>query len=238
MRSVSDGGGELGRRRRRRVAAAAVAWLASAASAQEEVSFPTADGGVVHADAYGAGERGVVLAHGGRFDKASWAPQARALAAAGLRVVAIDFRGYGESRGGATLPESDDGLRFDVLAAVRWLRGGGAKSVAVVGGSMGGGAAAEAAIEAPGAIDRLVLLAHSAVAQPEKIGGRKLFVTCRADLTFEGKPRLARIRDQFERASEPKQLVVLECAEHAQYLFATPLGESLLATLRDFLLAE
>lgn len=39
------------------------------------------------------------LAHGGRFKKVSWAPQARVLAAAGFRVLALDFRGYGASRG-------------------------------------------------------------------------------------------------------------------------------------------
>jgi hypothetical protein len=43
----------------------------------EHVSFPTQDGGVVHADLYGKGDHGVVLAHGGRFNKESWATQAR-----------------------------------------------------------------------------------------------------------------------------------------------------------------
>ena len=46
------------------------------AAAQEHVSFPTDDGGVVYADVYGKGERGVVLAHGGRFNKDSWEKQA------------------------------------------------------------------------------------------------------------------------------------------------------------------
>ena len=72
--------------------------LAGIAAAQERVSlstvsFPTEDGGLVYADVYGKGERGVVLAHGGRFNKESWAEQARALADAGFRAVAIDFRG-------------------------------------------------------------------------------------------------------------------------------------------------
>lgn len=52
-------------------------------SPPEPVRFETRDGGVIHADLYGAGERGVVLAHGGRLDKESWAKQARELAAAG-----------------------------------------------------------------------------------------------------------------------------------------------------------
>src|SRR5687768_14814894 len=65
----------------------------------EHVQFPTQDGGVVHADLYGSGERGVVLAHGARFEKQSWSKQAQELAAAGFQVLAIDFRGYGESSG-------------------------------------------------------------------------------------------------------------------------------------------
>jgi hypothetical protein len=55
------------------------------AVAQQHVSFPTQDGGVVYADTYGKGERGVVLAHGGRFNKESWKKQAQALVKAGFR---------------------------------------------------------------------------------------------------------------------------------------------------------
>src|SRR5688572_28868816 len=80
-------------------------WAATSVRAQERVSFPTPDSGVVVADVYGAGNRGVVLAHGGRFNRASWKPQARAIAAAGFRVVAIDFRGRGESRAGRAGPD-------------------------------------------------------------------------------------------------------------------------------------
>ena len=79
----------------------AVVVLTAAAAAQELVSFPTEDGGVVYADVYGQSERGVVLAHGGPFNKESWAKQAPVLVKAGFRVMAIDFRGYGRSRGGA-----------------------------------------------------------------------------------------------------------------------------------------
>jgi pimeloyl-ACP methyl ester carboxylesterase len=53
--------------------------LPAIAVAQEHVSFPTQDGGVVHADLYGKSDRAVVLAHGGRFNKESWKKQAEAL---------------------------------------------------------------------------------------------------------------------------------------------------------------
>jgi pimeloyl-ACP methyl ester carboxylesterase len=66
----------------------------------EQVSFPTQDDGIIYANLYGKGDWGVVLAHGGRFTKESWEKQAQALVKAGFRVLAIDFRGRGQSRGG------------------------------------------------------------------------------------------------------------------------------------------
>ena len=69
------------------------------APAQRTVSFVTDDGGRICADLYGRGSNAVVLAHGGRFNKESWRRQALALASAGFRVMAIDFRGFGCSKG-------------------------------------------------------------------------------------------------------------------------------------------
>jgi len=73
--------------------------LSALAAAQGGISFPSQDGGLVYADLYGKGDRGLVLAHGGRFNKESWEKQARVFAASGFRVLAIDFRGYGHSTG-------------------------------------------------------------------------------------------------------------------------------------------
>ena len=198
-------------------------------------SFQTKDGGIVHADEYGTGERGVVLAHGGRFTKESWQRQAAALVDAGFRVVAIDFRGRGRSRGPATDPNGD-AVHHDVLAAVAYLRRNGAKQVAVVGASFGGIAAAEASAEAPGEIDRLVLLAHGPIDHPERVTGRKLFILARDDANDAG-PRLPRIRDQYERSSEPKQWVVLDGSAHAQFLFETDQGDRLMKEILRFLTA-
>lgn len=56
--------------------------VAANVHAQEPVSFPTVDGGVIFASVYGAGAKGLVLAHGGAIhNKESWALQARELAA-------------------------------------------------------------------------------------------------------------------------------------------------------------
>lgn len=205
----------------------------------KEVSFSTQDGGLVYANLYGNGERAVVLAHGGRFTKESWDKQARVLVKAGFRVLAIDFRGRGKSRGAKEPNPNDDGVRYDVLAAIRYLSGNGAKSISVIGASFGGGAAAEASIEAKeGEIDRLILLAHSPIANPEKMKGKKLFILTRDDFSGDNKiPRLPKIRDQYEKAAEPKELVILEGSAHAQFIFETDQGERLMQEILRFLAA-
>ncbi len=211
----------------------------SSVQAQEHVSFPTRDGGLVYADVYGKGDRGVVLAHGGRFNKESWKKQAQTLNAAGFRVLALDFRGYGPSRGPGDADPLSAPLHFDVLAAVRYLRKAGARTVSVVGASMGGGAAADASIAAePGEIDRVVLLAGASLDGPsEKMKGRKLFILSRDDLGPGDVPRLPKIRAKYERAPEPKEWVVLEGSAHAQFIFETDQGERLMREILRFLSA-
>jgi len=210
---------------------------AAGAAGPRHVSFRTHDGGLVHADVYGDGARGVVLAHGARFDKESWSKQARALAGEGLRVLALDFRGYGDSTGPGQADPMTAPLRYDVLAAVRWLKADGAKTVSAVGASMGGWAVAEAALAAPGEIERIVFLAS----WPERnspigeLKGRKLFITARDDRDGTGALRLPNIRAAFERAPEPKRLVVLDGSAHAQFLFETGQGERLLREIEKFL---
>src|SRR5688500_1930111 len=143
--------------------------------AQQLVTLWTPDGGILQADLYGEGKRGVVLAHGGRFDKSGWQKQARVLADSGFRVLAIDFR--------RKCLYDDACLAVDVLAAVRYLRLEGAQTVSVVGASLGGGGAARATIEAnEGEIERVVLLAHMLIDAPERMTGRKLFIVARDDL--------------------------------------------------------
>jgi pimeloyl-ACP methyl ester carboxylesterase len=211
--------------------------LAGFIAAQERVSFSTQDGGLVYADVYGKGDRGVVLAHAGGLTKESWKKQGRALAQAGFRSVAIDFRGEGESRGGTQTLPPDEGRHFDVLAAVRYLRKTGATTVSVVGASMGGDYAAEAAEAEPEAIDRLVLLAAGAYTPLIRMKGRKLFIMSRDDIIGDNKPRLPKIREQYEKAAGPKEFVILDGTAHAQRIFATDQGERLMREILRFISA-
>ena len=199
--------------------------VAGVATGQRSVSFPTQDGGLVQADLYGTSDRGVVLAHGGRFKKDSWEKQAQALVAAGFRALAIEYREEGAHGG------------IDVLAAIHYLRKTGARSVSVVGASMGGDFGAEAAEEEPAAIDRLVLLASGAYTPLLKMKGPKLFILARDDANAEG-PRLPKIRAQYEKALEPKELILLDGSAHAQFLFETDQGERVMREILRFLTSK
>lgn len=236
----------LARTKIKLVAATIILMAASAALAQNSrdtkavtpvaVSFATEDGGTIFGDLYGKGKRAVVLVHGGRFNKESWAKQAPELVDAGFRVLAIDLRGYGKSTG----PGQEDifaaPLHLDVLAAVRYLRDNGAKSVSLLGGSLGGGASGDAVAHArPGEISRLVTLAgfwsHK---RGEHINVPLLVIITREDANSEGL-RLPRIQREFDKVPSKKKLVILDGNAHAQFMFDTPDSEKIMRMIIKFL---
>jgi pimeloyl-ACP methyl ester carboxylesterase len=207
--------------------------LTTLAVAQQTISFPTQDGGRICADLYGTSDRGVLLAHGGRFNKESWRDQAHALVSAGFRVLAIDFRGFGCSSGPGQA--DDPPFENDVLAAVRYLKAQGAKTVSAVGGSFGGGAAGDASIKsAPGEIDRVVFLGAAPNLPADKLKSRVLFIVARDDANDAGL-RLPGIRAQYEKAPQPKELIVLDGSAHAQFLFQTDQSDRVMREILRFL---
>jgi pimeloyl-ACP methyl ester carboxylesterase len=209
--------------------------LTKLAVAQQTISFPTQDGGRICADLYGKGERAVVLAHGGRFYKESWRDQARVLVSAGFRVLAIDFRGFGCSSGPGQSDFDNAPFENDVLAAVRYLKTHRVKTVSVVGGSFGGGAAGHASIKSvQGEIARIVFLGAAPNLSAEKLKSRTLFIVTRDDANDAG-PRLPGIRAQYDKAPQPKELIVLEGSAHAQYLFQTDQGDRVMREILRFL---
>jgi pimeloyl-ACP methyl ester carboxylesterase len=217
---------------------AAALWIAQPALAQKTISFPTEDGAVISANLYGSGTRAVLLVHGGRFTKESWAPQTPVLVAAGYEVLAIDLRGFGQSHGPGEPDPSDAQLALDVLAAVRYLHTHGAKTVSIIGGSMGGSAAGDASIAShPGEIDRLVLLGAAPGGPAEKLRSPTLFIVARDDASADGL-RLPGIRAQYEKAPQPKKLIVIDGSAHAQYLFQTDQGDRVMHEILSWLLKQ
>lgn len=184
------------------------------------IAVTSADGTVLEADTYGEGSSAVVLVHGKVFDKESWAPQAEALAQAGLHVLVPNLRGYGKS-GGSKDPA---GFPQDIAACVAALRAGGAASVSVLGASMGAVAAGKAV--STGLVDdlaTLILLSPRAMPAPEKLrAGHIGFVVSEDEDCY---PEV----EMFHAAApEPKTLHVVPGDAHAQFIFRTDAGAALL----------
>ena len=208
------------------------------APAQEPVHFNAKDGWTIYGDLYGKGPRAVLLVHGGRFNKTSWTKQAQTIAKQGFTVLAIDLRGVGLSKDGPPNKRNDIAMPLDLLAAIRFLQGNGAKSVAIVGASMGGNLAEEALrLSQPGEIDRIVFLAHGAYGPAQALKVRKLFIVARNDIGPGNVPRLTRIQAQYDQAPDPKELIVLDGDAHAQFLFETDQAGRLTSEMIRFLTA-
>jgi len=193
----------------------------------QEVSFAASDGGEVHAHLLGQGEHAVVLAHGAVIDKESGQTLADELAEHGLRVLAVDVRGYGR----ATPGTEGDALWPDGVGAAKFRRDQGAERVSALGASMGGGAVGRASVEAPqGTFHKLVLLAAAPIAEPARMKATSfLFVASREERL------LARVEQQYEAAPEPKRLEILEGSAHAQHVFRTAQAETLTGLIIDAL---
>jgi pimeloyl-ACP methyl ester carboxylesterase len=103
---------------------------------------------------------------------------------------------------------------------------------------MGGAAAGDASIYSrPGEIDRLVFLGSAPNEPAEKLKSASLFIVARDDANEDGL-RLPGIRKQYEKAPEPKQLIILEGSAHAQFLFQTDQAERVMNEILRFLSAK
>jgi len=207
------------------------------AVAQAPFTLTTVGGDTLPSMSYGDGSRGVVIvSHGGYSTNRAWAAEAQHIAAAGYHVIVFETRGAVRLRSGQETDCLYDAgcMAADVMVAVRYLRQAGARTIAVLGASAGGGAASQASVDAPGEIDRLILLAPMEIAHPERMTGEKLFITARNDRNASGL-RLPGIRAQYRRAPEPKRFLVLEGAAHGQQMFAAPEGEALRRSVLRFL---
>jgi len=127
--------------------------------------MPTIDRGnvVLRATAMGSGPT-VLLLHAGGEHRGVWSPVAIPLAESGIRTVAFDLRGHGDSGGcPTTLAE----IAEDVMAMVR----GEAAPVAVVGASLGGFAAIAALAEPATArrVTGLMLVDVAPALEPDRI---------------------------------------------------------------------
>jgi len=158
-----------------------------------------------------AGDYGVILSHGAAYDAASWQPQAEAISAAGMTVLALE----------QTSPE-------DILAAVRFLdQECGVAGVALIGASAGASSALSAAAIEPGVIDQLIIL--SGTGDVAGLGDQpKLFVASEEEGLADATLLMA------EDAPGPdNEALLLPGNAHAQAIFETDQGDELLRVILD-----
>jgi fermentation-respiration switch protein FrsA (DUF1100 family) len=219
--------------------------------AGEDVALRSADGVHLHAR-YLAGDASastLLYFHGNAGNLGERSDLLEYFAGLGVAVLALDYRGYGQSEG---VP-SEAGLYADARAAYDWLRERTpAERIVLMGESLGGGPACELAATVP--IGGLILLAtftsvpdmaahfypwlparwlvrtrFDNLSKIARVRAPKLFVHSRLDevVPFEMGQRL------FSAAAEPKQALWLERSSH-NALFLVEESQ-LQAALREFL---
>ena len=192
-----------------------------------EITFKTSDNAIIHANYHQRGSHAVLLAHGAIFDKESWGEFEQALLKENFSTLAIDFRGYNQSTYGDDLQ-----ARYkDILAGVNFLKEQkGARKVTVLGASMGGTVAAVANVsEDSKGMEQLILLSPARVLKPAKLTGQLLFIASEKEYVTQS------VVAAFDKASQPKQLLLVKGTAHAQHIFNTPVKELLTKGIIDFL---
>lgn len=200
-----------------------------------DMAIPTEDGERLHGwwiPARASPARGHVLFfHGNAGNVSHRLEHALALTAAGLDVLLVDYRGYGQSTG----RPSEEGLYRDARASLLAVRSGGQVDparVVYMGESLGGAIALHLAIEAP----PLALVLQSAFTSLRDIA-REHYPAALSGLAGDAYPNVVRIaalrvpvlivhgdvddivpvahaRALFAAAPEPKRLRVVPGAGH------------------------
>jgi pimeloyl-ACP methyl ester carboxylesterase len=189
---------------------------------------------------FGSGPVGVVLAHQVDNDQSAWFPYAQRLAARGYRVLTFDLRGHcpggvdGCSSGGANVEASAD----DVDAAVRFIQGGGVRTVFLIGASVGGQAVLVSAARSGGAIAGVVSLSAPEFFAYEITAGTLAGVTM-PSLFIAGRSdgdAAASARDFSRWVRGPTDLLVIDTSEHGTDL-VSPASPTVASTVSGRILA-
>lgn len=190
------------------------------------ISLRAADGARLRGLLLGSGTRlGLVLGHQVGSNSCEWYEQATTFVAAGYRVLAIDFRGFGSSPVPARL--STEALDSDVAGGAAELRRRGAKRVVAIGSSLGGTAVVVAAADRGSRLDGAVALSApeafygmDALRAAKRLSIPVRFLAARLDGRF---PDAARALAKAAR-SKDKALLILPGGAHGTSLLENTLS--------------
>jgi len=193
----------------------------------ELITYKTSDNGVIEASFFRGTDRNlaVIFAHGAIFNKESWYFLAEKLQSKGIASLSIDFRGYGNSKKGSTNKKS-----LDILGAINYLKSKGFKSIAIVGGSMGGAAVLSALdTKTDSIIKKVVLLAPAGGAGITSASIKKLIIVSKDEGLYK------RVNAIYNETAQPKELKVYPGSYHAQHMFKADYKNELISLIIDFL---
>ncbi len=151
------------------------------------------------------GDTGVLLAHQSGKDAQSWAGFAQRLQDEGYASIALESIST-----------------EDVMSGVEHLRQAGKTRIALIGGSIGGGGIQSAVSKGvPSEVVLVVLLGTASGNMAEANSIEKLFVITENDFFS------AQTYSSYDKAADPKDLVVYPGKAHGQEMFDEPYGPQL-----------
>ena len=161
----------------------------------KQIQFTGAEGQTLAADTMGVDDAlPVILAHGGGQTRLSWRRTQERLAAAGLRAIAIDLRGHGESQWSSSGHYRIEDFADDLLCVAHAL----GTPPALVGASLGGlsGLIAEGEIR-PGSFASLTLVDIAHNMEPAGVARVMGFMAAHLETGFASAEEAAEIVDSY-----------------------------------------
>lgn len=192
------------------------------------VHFTTQDHVQLTGVLYGNGlTTAIICSHEWRGTKDEWSDAAPWFAVRGFLVLAYDFRGSGDSKGQFNSSELDK----DLLAAIAFVHGRGAKRVILLGASMG-------------ADISLIVSAETQVAGVTTLSPEYLFGLSDNQIRAISTPKLfinstgdsyaPDTRQMFQNARPPKELHLYPGVAHGVAIFQTDYGQDLIERIIAF----
>lgn len=209
----------------------------------EKIILNTSDGWKIAANYFPAPGNAVILLHKFASGKDEWISFANELNQKGYAVIALDFRGHGEStlRNGKTITWQDftnadfNDMTKDVAAARDWLTNKGYDEFAIVGASIGANTALNYAVN-DSAIKTIVLLSpglqFKGIVTNQTIRNftRPIFIVASNEDTYSA--RSATIL--YELTQGKKEIKLYDGAGHGVAMFdGTDLDRLILNWLKD-----
>jgi len=198
-----------------------------------EVSFITEDNIKIAGRIFGKSESAVILSHMYPTDQTSWDAFANRLMKNGYEAMTFDFRGYGKSEGKKDI----DRIYIDLTAALDFIRDDGAKSIVLIGASMGG--TVSLFVASQNKVDGVITISAPVEFRGLKAGNLKNIDCAKLFSAGEKDGSAAQsAKYLYENSTDPRELVIYPTDGHGTYIFDGPYGEELSNKIFDFLHAN